>query len=441
MGAAPAPAPFRGSAPFLKIAPPPWLPLRHFAFAALSLPVFAAGVLLAAERLVGWGFDARFALGLVHTLTLGWLAQTILGAWCQMIPVHGEAAFARPGLAAAAWWVFCAGAAAFVTTLWSGSDLYWIPGTALLGGVLLYLAAFAPAHARAARRDSTWLHFAAAMGWLAVLAVLGLLMAYDRQRGVLFPDPEGGLVAHAHAALVGFAATTIYGAGHRLFPWVAMHQADSRWEGRASFALTQTGLAGLVLDALFFGRALMTLWAALLALGFLAYALQMRPLLRAKPAFDPALGFLLLAFCGGAAWAGLGLGLAADAFPEVVAARAAYAWTALVGCATPVILSQVHKIAPFVVWLHVYSPRQWTPPVQVPKIEDLTSRRLAWAELAGLAAAAPLGAAGLFLESAALVRLAGACLSLTAVCYLANLAGTLRHALRPEGRWDAPGAV
>ena len=64
-------------------------------------------------------------------------------------------------------------------------------------------------------------------------------MAYDRHRGFVFRDPEGGLIAHVHMALFGFVATTIYGAGHRLIPWIALSQIRSRWEGRASFALTQ----------------------------------------------------------------------------------------------------------------------------------------------------------------------------------------------------------
>lgn len=433
------PAPFRGSEPFLRVAPPLSLPMRHFALAALAFPLFAGGLLLGAPRLVGFGMDARFALGLVHVLTLGWVAQTILGAWTQMVPVHGEVPLASPRGLKAAWWLFSGGAVAFVSMLWSGADAYWLPGTALLAGATLYVALLAWTAARSARRDWTGIHFAAAWGWLVALALAGTLMAVDRQRGVVFADPEGGLIAHVHMALLGFVATTIYGAGYRLFPWVALHQAESKLPGRASFFLLQAAVLGLAVDALWGGRKAMPLWAALAAASFACYVLQFRGLLARRPALEPAVGFTLLGLAGGAAWAALGLGLAFDAFADVAPARAAYVFAALVGCVTPVILGQVHKIAPFLVWLHVYSPRQWTPPVRVPGIADLSSAALAWVELAGLAAAMPLGLAGFLTESESLVRACGAALSVCALAYLVNTALTLRHLARPDERWTRGG--
>ncbi|MCR4295784.1 MAG: hypothetical protein NUW21_09640 [Elusimicrobia bacterium] len=437
-GEAPKPAPFRGSGPFLRIAPPLWLPLRHLALAAVAFVVFGAGVAWRGGDLVGFDVDARFALGLVHVLTLGWIAQTILGAWCQMLPTHGEVPLAFPGVVAAGWWLFVLGAAAYVGALWTGVEAYWIAASAAAAGILLELIALSATLARAKRRDFTWLHFAAAQVWLAALAVVGALMAYDRHRGLIFRDPEGGLIAHAHMALIGFAATTIYRAGHRLIPWVALFQIRSHWEGRASFALTQLGLAGLALDSLFFGRRLMPLWACLLVAGFFLYALQLRPILSGGATVDPSLAFTVLSFAGGALGVAIGAGLAFGRFDDASPARGAYVWAALVGCITPMILAQVHKVGPFLVWLHVYSPRQWTPPVMVPKIDDLTSRGLAWLEFFTLAVAAPLGTAGLWLEHGELVRAAGACLAATAACYAWNLASALRHIARPDDRWTLP---
>ncbi|MBI3564378.1 MAG: hypothetical protein HY079_04190 [Elusimicrobia bacterium] len=435
-----APAKMAGSAPFLRIAPPLSVPLRHFALGAAAFLVFAVRLVLRPDDLVGFGFSAKSALGLVHVLTLGWVAQTVLGAWTQMIPVHGETPLASVRAAKAGWWLFVAGVVSFVGLLWSGSDRYWVGASVAYAGVLVELSNLAVTHARAVRRDWTWVHFTTALAWLALLGLVGVLMAVDRHRATVFRDPDGGLIAHVHMALAGFVGTTVFGAGYRLFPWVAMHQLRSRWEGRLSFALLQLGLAGLALDGLFGGRRLTALWAVMLAASYLLYFAQMRPLLKAGPALDPSLATLLCGMLGGAAWAALGVGLATGLVRDEPAARAAYAWTALLGFFTPVILSQVHKIAPFLVWLHVYSPRQWTPPVTVPKIDDLTSRGLAWGEAAALAAAVPLGAAGLWRESETLVRAAGLALLLCAGLFAWNTARLLLHVLRPDGRWTLPGA-
>lgn len=432
------PAPFRGSEPFLRLVPPLSLPLRHFALAAAAFVVFAGGVVSGAGRLVDFGFQAKYALGLVHVLTLGWVAQTVLGAWTQMIPAHGETPLVSVRAAKAGWWLFAAGVAAFVALLWSGSDRYWIGASLAYSGALVELAVLALTHARSAKRDWTGTHFSAAFAWLAVLGAVGVLMAVDRHRGVVFRDPEGGLIAHVHMALAGFVGTTVFGAGYRLFPWVSLHQLRSRLEGRLAFGLLQAGVAGLAADALFFGRRLLPLWACLLAAAYVLYFAQMRPILSAGPALDPSLTALLLGIAGGALWAALGVALAFGAIPDAPAARAAYAWAALVGFFTPVILSQVHKIAPFLVWLHVYSPRRWTPPVNVPKIDDLTGRGLAWAEVFALTAAVPAGTAGFLRESEPLVRAAGAALLLCALFFALNTARLLLHVLRPDGRWSLP---
>ena len=435
------PMPFRGSGPFLQIAPPLSLPLRHFALAAAAFLVFASGLLIGAPRLVDFGFQAYFALGLVHTLTLGWVAQTILGAWTQMIPVHGNTPLFSVRASKLGWWLFVVGAAAFVGALWTGSDKYWIPATLLYLGVLISLANLAVTHARAAQRDWTGLHFTAAFCWRAALGLVGVLMAVDRHRGTIFHDPEGGLIAHVHMALAGFVTTTIFGAGYRLFPWVSLHRLHSKWEGKLAFVLLQAATAGLALDCLFFGRRLMPLWACALAAAYLLYFAQMRPLLSSRPALEPSLAFVLLAIAGGALWVGLGTGMAFGWLVDDTNVRAAYIYAALVGFFTPVIFSQIHKIPPFLIWLHVYSPRQWTPPVKVPKIDDLSSRGLMWLEFFALLAAVPLGALGFYRESEALLRAAGTALLACAGIFAVNTALLLRHLARPDNRWTLPPTI
>src|SRR6185312_958859 len=144
------------------------------------------------------------------------------------------------------------------------------------------------------------------------------------------------LIAHVHMALGGFVTLTIFGAGYRLFPWVAMHQLRSKAEGRLAFWLLNLGVANLALDGFFFGRRMMPLWAAALAAAYVLYFSQLRPLLAAKPRLDPSLSNVLLAVAGGGLWAAIGVGLAAGWIVDEPSSRAAYAYCALVGFFTPV---------------------------------------------------------------------------------------------------------
>lgn len=439
---APAPAAFRGSAPFLQEVPPLWVPMRHFAFAALAFWLFAAGFACGQGRLLGFDFQAKWVLGLVHLLTLGWVAMTMLGAMVQMAPVLWETPLAAPlGALRAAWWAMALGIAGFVGSLWLGMDAYWVPAALILLAVLAYVSILARTMLRAPKLDWTGTHLAFSIFYLAVLAALGLLLAYDRQRGVILPDPEGTLVAHVHLALVGWVSLTIVGVSYRLVSMFAFSHLSSRTPGRLALALVNIGLLGLAADALFAGRRLMPLWAAVLAGGYAAYALQMREIFKAKNRrLDPPLCFTLLALAGGALWAGLGLALAWGWLDDSTESRAAYVWAALLGWATPYILGQIHKIVPFLVWLHVYSPRNWRPPVRVPTIQDLTSERLAWAELAAMALSTPATVAGFLAESPVLLRAGSLLLLAAASLYAVNMGLTLRHAFRRDPRWTQPAA-
>ena len=431
------PKPYRGSGPFLQTVPPLSLPMRHFAFATVAFWIFSAAFAWGADRLVGFDFDARWALGLVHTLTLGWIGMTILGALSQMIPAHGQVPLAAPKVIASAWWLFAGGIIGFVGALWHGSDLYWIPALALFASVTLYLYGLGRTLARAEKLDWTGSHLCFSLGYLALLALLGLLLAYDRERGLLFCDPGGVLFAHVHLALIGFVSLTILGASYRLVAAITLTHLETPALGRWALGLVNAGLLGLAGDSLFFGHRWLWLWACVLAAGYACYAWQARSLLKGQSR-DPASGFVLLALLGGGVWTGLGLCLAFGWIEDTTQARAAYVFTALLGWVTPWILGQIHKIAPFLIWLHVYSPRNWKPPVRVPKIEDLTSRSLAWVELALLAPAIYMGVVGFLLERVVLLRVSGILLLCASTVYVANMILTLKHLFRRDPRWSSP---
>lgn len=437
--AAPAAAPFRGSGPFLAKAPPFWLPMRHFLFAAAAFWVFAASFLWGADRFLGFDFHARWVLGLTHTLTLGWAAMTILGAMCQLAPVLWETSLHSTRLAGAAWALLAAGLTGFVGALWAGSDAYWAPASLAAAAMTVYIYVLARTMISAPRLDWTGKHLAVALGYLVLLAAFGLALAWDRQRGLLFRDGDGALIVHVHLAIVGWVSLTIVGVSYRLVSMFALAHMEAKTPGRLSLALANLGLVGLALDGWLLGRRLTPLWAALMAAAYLLYAAHMRRLFSARlRRIDPALAFTLLALAGGALWAALGLALAFGLLEDVTENRLAYVYCALVGWVTPFILGQIHKIVPFLVWLHVYSPRNWKPPVKVPKIEDLTSERVAWLELWTLAAAVPLGAAGFLARSEPLLRAGGAALLACATLYCANTALSLSHVIRRDPRWTIP---
>lgn len=426
-----APGAYGSTAPFLAKAPPLWVPMRHFLAAAAAFAVFAAGFAYGAfgHRLAGAEFDGRFALGLVHTLTLGWITMTLFGAMSQLAPVLWETSLASPGAVKAAWWLYLIGMLGFIRRLWTYGEYFW-PAVPIGAAFLLYFYAFLRTTASARRIDWTGKHLLLSTGYLAAVGSLGLILAYDGPRGRLLYDPESMLVAHVHLALIGWVSLAIMGVSYRLVAMFALSHLESRTPGRLALALVNAGLVGLAVDALAFGRRWPQLWAALLAAGYCAYAWQVRQIFSARNRkLDPPLCYTLLALAGGAVWAALGLGIAFGWLQNNSDNRAAYVFCILLGWVTPFILGQIHKIVPFLVWLHAYS-KGWKPPARLPKMEELTSRVLAWAELAVFAPGVYCGIFGFLLASSALLKAGSVLIAAAVALYLANLGLTLRHLAR-----------
>ncbi|NNN05771.1 MAG: hypothetical protein HKL90_07705 [Elusimicrobia bacterium] len=430
------------SAPPLNLAksPPIDLPMRHFAAAAVAFWIFAAAFAWGTDRFLDFGFRAEWVLGLVHVLTLGWITMTIFGAICQLSAVLWETPLAWPEAARWAWWAFILGLSGFVGELWLGGSRYWIAAVLLVGSVGVYLACFARTMILAPRLDWTARHLAVSISLLAAVIALGLMLAWDRERGILFHDPHGALIAHVHLALVGWVSLTIVGVSYRLVAMFALAHVDSKTPGRLALVLTLAGLAGLTADGLFFGRRLLPLWACLLAAAYAAYAWQMRRIFSARNRrIDPALAYTLLALTGGAVWVLLGVGLAFGFLRDDANILAAYIYAALVGWATPFILGQVHKIVPFLVWLHLFGSRPWTAKSPPPKMTELASERLAWVEFFAMVPAVALGTAGFLMGSQTLLRAGSLFLLATATLYAVNTGLSLSFLIR-EGAWTKTSA-
>src|SRR5262245_3153680 len=67
-------------------APSAGLPLGYLAVAATAFVVAAVGVPWLAAELTGHYYQPRI-LALAHTVTLGWITVTIMGASYQLIPI------------------------------------------------------------------------------------------------------------------------------------------------------------------------------------------------------------------------------------------------------------------------------------------------------------------------------------------------------------------
>lgn len=413
-------------------APSAALPLRYLVTAIAGFVLAAAGVPWLAGELAGHYYHPRI-LALTHTVTLGWVTLTIMGASYQLIPIVLERPVWSERLARWQFGLFAVGVVGVVGHFFLGewSGLVWAAG--LIGaGVAAHLVNAALSVRGLARWTFTARMVALGLAGLGSTAVFGLALGLDKVvrflPGALFPN----LHAHVHLAMLGWVLPMVVGVAARVYPMFLLAREPGGWPGHVQFLGLALGVPVVVTGILAQSRVATGLGAAAVAAAIAAHLAWIAGMARERkrPALDWGLRFVLTgaAFLVPSTALGLGFALGVVAGPR---AALAYGVLALGGWVSLTIAGMLLKIVPFLVWYRVYGPRVGRLPV--PALAQLgwpAVEGLAWALLTvgtiALAGAVALG-------DAAAIRLAGLGVAAGAVAFAAVIGVALQHLL--------PGAV
>jgi hypothetical protein len=403
----------------------PVLPLSYFVAAAIAFLLAALGVRWLAPELAGHYYHPRL-LALTHTVTLGWITLTIMGASYQIVPIVlgrpiWSERLARWQLALTATGILGMVAHFFIGQ-WSG--LLWAAGLVILGvGAHLVNAVLG------ARGLTPWTFTARLVALahvgLGLTAVYGALLGLDKVwpllPGGLFPN----LHAHVHLALLGWVLPMVIGVAARVYPMFLLAREPAGWPGRVQLWGLGLGVPATVVGILA-SRTLLAAGALAVAAAVLAHLMWVLAMVRGRkrPALDWGLRFVLTGALALLPATALGLALALDvlAGPRVALA---YMSLALGAWASLTIAGMLLKIVPFLVWYRVYGPRAGREPV--PTLPDLawpSGERGAWALLTAGCAALP---AALWLGDPAWIRAAGLLVAAGGGAFACTLARVLHH--------------
>lgn len=404
------------------------LPLAWLVTAATAFVAAAGALPFFAPALAGHYYHP-VVLALTHTITLGWITMTIVGASYQLIPVLMERTVASPRVGAWQLLLYAVGVIGvvghFAIGEWRG--LVWSAALVLVAALAhAILAGRAVGGARPSFTRSMMLMALAGFALTAVFgALLGLAKVWRPLPTALFPT----LHAHVQLALLGWVLPTVLAVAARVYPMFLLAAEPTGVAPRIQLAGIALGGPLTVAGLLAGSGATVVTGAAFGVAAVAAHLATIVTLVRARkrPRLDWGLRFVL----AGAGYlvpaAGLGLALAADVASGPRAALA-YGVLALGGWASLTIVGMMLKIVPFLVWYRVYGPRAGRG--QVPTLAQLSWARgeaVAFSLLApgmgALALAAALGDVGF-------LRLAGAGVALGALAFATTLGRVLRH-LRP----------
>lgn len=417
--------------------PAPTLPLRYLVAAATAFFLASVGIPWLAGELAGHYYHPRI-VALTHTVTLGWITLTIMGASYQLVPVVLERPIWSERLAR---WQFLAMTGGIVGLIghfyigeWMG--LLWAAGVTALG-IAMHVVNLALSIRGLDRWTFTARMMAIALTGLALTAAFGVVLAMDRVWKVLPGSFFPTLHAHFHLALLGWVGPVVLGVAARVYPMFLLAAEPAGWPGRVQLWGLAAGVP-LVAAGLLAAPPLVVpgaLGVAAAAAGHLAWVFAIVRS-RRRPALDWGLRLALTGTTFLVPGTLLGL---AFAFGVIAGPRLglAYAALALGGWVSLTIIGMMLKIVPFLVWYRAYAPLVGKATVPTlaqlswPAAEQLTY----WLLTGGMA----LLAGALAWGGAAWIRLAGAVIALGALAFLATLARTLHHlAPCPARRHPAP---
>jgi len=333
----------------------------HFGAGLAGACLFAATLGAKALSLEGHFFQGAF-LGLVHLCVLGWLMPIAVGAMHQLVPVVFEVPVRSERLAWTALGLYVPGVAALVAQMWTLHNgwTFAAAGVLVAASLWLYAANLLATLARTRTRTLTGCYVIAALIWLLVAVTLGAGLAVHLHAPWLRINHLQLLRVHAHTAGFGFFGLLIMGVAFRLLEmFLLAYGADER-AGRIAFLATNAGLVlvsfGLGLPA----RALTLAGAGAITAGVIAFLVQVRLIWRRRTrrTGEAAQALTLASFAHLLVVALLGAALALLDLEQETLDRLtlAYGLLALPGFVGSVVVGQLYKILPFLVWLHRFAP-------------------------------------------------------------------------------------
>jgi hypothetical protein len=370
-------------------APPFSVPLRFF--------LTAPGFLVLAAMLMLWEGPPLFAsrwlpatLALTHLLVLGFMAQVMLGALLQILPVAVGVTVPCPRLTAALIHL----PLTLGTLTLAGAFLFSLPigfahALGFLGlGFGVALIAFHIALWRAPVASATVIALRCALGALLVTVALGLLLAGSLSWGWSLPVVA---VTNLHAVwgLAGWTALLLAGVAYQVVPMFHITPSYPAWLSGGFAPLMAGGLAAWSAFVLIDWSVAATVAGMALAAGLMVFAAGTLYLFtqRRRKINDPTLGYWQISMVS--LLAGAALWLLTRWIPAL-ATSPQVEWVLgillIFGFAIAVINGMLYKIVPFLAWFHLQA--QLLGRAKAPNIKQLLPdapvRRQRWVFLATL---------------------------------------------------------
>ena len=363
-------------------APPFKIVSKYFIAAIFSFVLLNALLLLYYKDISGFHFQPKI-LAFTHIATLGWITMIIFGALFQLIPVVLEVKLFSEKLAEIQFWIFISGIAGLVYSFLNFGDREIIITSAVLLNLSMFIFAFnvIATMTKVKKWNLTGYYLAAAVFHLVVTAVAGLLLAINLAYPYIKTSHLNYLNLHVHVAFVGWVTMVIMGVSFKLIPMFTLSHGYSLKFGKWAFWIINISLLGISTVMHYENTTLLFyIFSFLIAAGIYVFLFQIYGIFkkRIRKKFDIGIKFSATAYLMLGLTTILGCFLTVVDYENITNLTLIYGYMIIFGYVSLLIVGQMYKIVPFLVWYHKYSSKVGLE--KVPMLKDMFNEKFAHIE-------------------------------------------------------------
>lgn len=343
-------------------APSPKIVIPHFVVGSTAFLVSMVLLFFTADEWMGLYYNPKL-IAVTHLLVLGWGTMIAFGALYQLIPVVYETSLFSEKLARITFVIYTISVVFLTYSFWTASfsNLLFYASLLMFFALLLFIINLWFTYRKRTKSDISSRFITTAVFWLALTEIVGTLTALNFKFQFLNQSHLQYLKIHAHIGLIGWFVLLIIGASSILIPmFVISHQTNKKYL-KVSYVLINIGLVGLSVNWFFKSHKIIELTMILSIvigiLNYLHYAYQVFKT-RIRKILDTAMKLTFLALnmmILTLIISGLLTGLNILNLPTMKIVLL-YGSSIIIGIISTIILGQIYKTLPFIVWLKVYQP-------------------------------------------------------------------------------------
>lgn len=359
--------------------PPFRIVAKYFVAAIISFVIVNLFLLISYTSIAGHHFSPKI-LAITHIATLGWITMIIFGALFQLIPVVLEVKLFSETLAEIQFWIYLIGAAVLVYCFWHFETGFYMNLSAILLNTAMFLFAFniIVTFTFVKNWNITGLYLAAAIFYLIVTAIAGLLLAVNLGSPYIKVDHLQYLNLHAHVAFIGWISMVVMGVTYKLIPMFTLSHGYKLHFARWAFWLINAGLLGI--NTIFHYENttfLYYIFTPMIAVGILLFLIQVSLIFknRVRKKLDTGLKFTAYAYLMLGLTTVLGTFIAFIDYQNITNLTLIYGYMIIFGYLSMLIVGQMYKIVPFLVWYHKYSSKVGQE--KVPMLKEMFNEKAA----------------------------------------------------------------